>query len=151
MTRHVDDKGWSVAKPETKKDETHSSNHVVFLGIRSFYPLWYFIKQFGGSRGSLIKSNWGIGGLTYICTMCEEWSKNFLEFIYVSKHQKKKKQKQNSNPSIYIHRFKDWLLLKEGAYWNVQSRYNMTHFITQLIWYIFLCFKLFQIIKFHWK
>lgn len=75
MMRHVDDKGWSVAKPETKTDEMHSSNHVVFLGIRSFYLLWYFIEQFGSSRGSLIRSTWGIGGLTYICKMCEEWSK----------------------------------------------------------------------------
>lgn len=120
MMRHVDDKGWFVAKPETKKDKTHSSNHVVFLGIRSFYPLWYFIKQFGGSRGSLIRSTWNIEGFTYIRKMCEEWSKISWS-SYMSANIKNNKQKRNSNPSINVHIFKDWLLLKERAYWNAQS------------------------------
>lgn len=150
MMRHVDDKGWFVAKPETKKDKTHSSNHVVFLGIRSFYPLWYFIKQFGGSRGSLIRSTWNFEGFTYIRKMCEEWSKISWS-SYMSANIKNNKQKQNPNPSINVHIFKDWLLLKERAYWNAQSWYNQTHFITQLICYIFPFFKLFQVIKFHWK
>lgn len=129
MTRHVDDKGWSVAKPETKKDETHSSNHVVFLGIRSFYPLWYFIKQFGGSRGSLIKSNWGIGGLTYICTMCEEWSKISWS-SYTSANIKRKKNKNR----IQIHQYTS-IDLKIG-YFSKKEHIGMPR--VDIIWHILL-------------
>ena len=109
--------GWQMViygmPTEISKNETHGSNRVPFLRISPFCSLWYFMRQFWGSKGYFDQKHLGLWRSLSHWWNVWRMKQSLLRFTHVSQLQTPESNAVSLCPQITM-----WSVSSQRMSWS---------------------------------